>query len=100
MAAIWGGCWMCCGGGRGLDGPPLPYPSEAYAAFLRQVRDERLPYRHVVRGMHIDMADGVTLDVLNPPAVGYPYGVGDDNATVNNYSCVLRVTDGQTHFML
>ena len=82
-----------------LDGTALPYPSPAYTAFLALVRQKRIPYRHAVRGMRLQLDQGVTADVLNPP-IGLPYGSGTDNDTINNYSAVLRVTYGRTHFLL
>jgi len=42
----------------------------------------------------------VSADVLNPPASGTPYGTNPDDATINNYSVVLRLTYGRTHFVL
>lgn len=83
-----------------LDGTRLPYPSPAYTAFLGQVRQKHIRYQHAVRGMRLDLRDGVVADVLNPPAQGLPYGTNPDNGTVNNYSAVLRLTYGQTHFLL
>lgn len=83
-----------------LDGTCLPYPSADYREFLRLVKDDHIPYRHAVRGMKLDFGDGVTGEILNPPAQGLPYGTGDDDKTVNDYSVVLRLTYGQTHFML
>ena len=83
-----------------LDGTVLPYPTPAYLAFLAGVKSRHLPYKHASRGMRLDLGDGVTADVLNPPASGTPYGVNPDNSTVNNYSVVLRLTYGRTHFLL
>jgi competence protein ComEC len=48
----------------------------------------------------MDLGDGVTAVVLNPPVSGTPYGTGTDDTTINNYSAVLRLTYGQTHFLL
>jgi len=50
--------------------------------------------------MRLNLGDGVIADVLNPPSSGTPYGVNPDNSTVNNYSVVLRLTYGRTHFLL
>ncbi len=86
--------------GTVLDGTVLPYPTPAYQAFLAGVKSRHLSYKHVFRGMHLDLGDGVTADVLNPPASGTPYGENPDNSTVNNYSVVLRLTYGRTHFLL
>ena len=86
--------------GAVLDGTVLPYPSADYTAFRQEIRDRRIPYQHAARGMRLDLGDGVTADVLNPPPVGTPYGTQPDNATVNNYSAVLRLTYGNTHFLL
>lgn len=86
--------------GAVLDGTVLPYPSRAYRAFRELVAAKHIPYRHAARGMHIDFGDSVTADVLNPPAHGTPYGVTDDNSTVNNYSVVLRLNYGSTHMLL
>jgi competence protein ComEC len=83
-----------------LDGTCFSYPSPAYTGFLALVRQKRIPYVHAVRGMHITLDRGVTADVLNPPAHGFIYGTNPDNDTVNNYSAVLRVTYGRTHFLL
>jgi beta-lactamase superfamily II metal-dependent hydrolase len=83
-----------------LDGTCLPYPTPSYQEFLQLIKDRHIPYRHAVRGMRIDFGDGVTGEILNPPADGLPYGVGDDDKTINNYSAVLRLTYGHTHFML
>ncbi len=86
--------------GAVLDGTRLPYPSPSYTEFLRLVRQKRIPYAHAARGMTINLGDGVRADVLNPPADGFPYGTGGDDATVNNYSAVLLLTDGRTRFLL
>lgn len=83
-----------------LDGTVLPYPSPSYREFLQLVKDDHIPYRHAVRGMKLDFGDGVSGEILNPPAQGLPYGTGDDDKTVNDYSAVLRLTYGHTHFML
>lgn len=88
-----------------LDGTNLPYPSPAYAQFLDLVRRKRIPYSHAVRGQTLDMGDGVTLRVLNPPptpAFGdtAAYGTNADDATVNNYSVGLLLQYGQTRFIL
>jgi competence protein ComEC len=86
--------------GSVLDGTVLPYPTPSYSAFLTEVRQKHVPYVHAVRGTHLDFQDGVTCYVLNPPPAGTPYGVDTDNTTVNNYSVVMRLTYGKTHFLL
>lgn len=83
-----------------LDGTRLPYPTPAYTAFLTQIQKKHIAYQHAVRGMRLDLGDGVAADVLNPPAQGLPYGSNGDNASVNNYSAVLRLTYGRTRFLL
>ena len=83
-----------------LDGTVLPYPTPAYQAFLAGVRAHHIPYQHAVRGMRLALGDGITADVLNPPVSGTPYGTTPDNTTINNYSVVLRLTYGRTHFLL
>ncbi len=83
-----------------LDGTCLPYPSPAYTQLLTLIQQKRIPYRHAARGMRLALDTGVTADVLNPPAQGLAYGTNPDNDTVNNYSAVLRVTYGRTHFLL
>lgn len=83
-----------------LDGTRLPYPTPSYQSFLQLAKDHHIPYRHAVRGMRLDLGDGVTGEILNPPADSLPYGVGGDDKTVNNYSAVLRLTYGHTRFML
>ena len=88
-----------------LDGTTLPYPSPAYLQFLALVRSRNIPYAHAVRGMRLDMGDGVTLRVLNPPpspAFGTAaiYGTGTDDAAINNYSASLLVQYGKTRFVL
>jgi beta-lactamase superfamily II metal-dependent hydrolase/DNA invertase Pin-like site-specific DNA recombinase len=85
---------------RVLDATRTPYPTPAYSAFLRMVRDRRVPYQHAVRGMHIDLGDGVRADVLNPPAHGAPYGSDIDNNTINNYSSVVLITYRDVRFLL
>ena len=86
--------------GAVLDGTVLPYPTPAYQAFLAGVQTHQIPYRHAARGMRLDFGAGVTADVLNPPVSGTSYGVNPDDATINNYSVVLRLTYGRTHFLL
>lgn len=91
--------------GTVLDGTALPYPSPAYTQFLDMVRRKRIPYTRAVRGQALDMSDGVTLHVLNPPptpAFGQTaaYGTNTDDATVNNYSVGLLLQYGQTRFIL
>ena len=86
--------------GAVLDGTVLPYPSEAYRRFRLLVARKGISYHHAVRGMHVNFGDGLTADVLNPPAQGTPYGDEDSNTTVNNYSVVLRLNYGTTHMLL
>jgi beta-lactamase superfamily II metal-dependent hydrolase len=86
--------------GQVLDGTRLPYPTPAYEAFLQIVRDRHIPYRHAVRGMRIDLGDGVIADILNPPASGAPYGTAPNNSTMNNYSIVIRLTYHNIRFLL
>ena len=83
-----------------LDGTVLPYGTLAYKTFISTMQAHKIPYRHASRGMQLNFGDGVTGLVLNPPASGRPYGSQTDNATVNNYSVVLRLTYGKTHIML
>jgi competence protein ComEC len=83
-----------------LDGTCLPYPSPAYTAFLALVHQKHIRYIHAVRGMKLVLDRGVTADVLNPPAQGFAYGTNPDNDTMNNYSAVLRISYGRTHFLL
>ena len=83
-----------------LDGTVLPYPSADYGAFRQEIADRHIPYRHAARGMRLDLGDGVTALVLNPPVAGTPYGTQPDDATVNNYSVVLRLGYGRTHVLL
>ena len=56
--------------GAVLDGTVLPYPTPAYQTFLAGVREHHIPYRHAARGMRLDLGEGVTAEVLNPPAAG------------------------------
>lgn len=88
-----------------LDGTRLPYPSPAYAQFLALVRQKRIPYARAVRGMALDMGDGVLLRVLNPPpdspfGAQAAYGINADDATINNYSAAFLLTYGRTRFVL
>ena len=88
-----------------LDGTALPYPSPAYTEFRDLVRQKRLSYTRAVRGQTLDMGDGVTLRVLNPPPTpvfgqAAAYGTNTDDATVNNYSVGLLLQYGQTRFIL
>ncbi len=88
-----------------LDGTTLPYPSPAYTEFLGLVHAKQIPYGWAVRGIRLDMGDGVHLHVLNPPAgAAYgsqaAYGTGTDDATINNYSVGLLVEYGRTRFVL
>ena len=88
-----------------LDGTTLPYPSPAYTEFLGLVKAKQIPCQRAVRGMNLDMGDGVRLHVLNPPAVAAfgstaQYGTGTDDATINNYSVGLLVEYGRTRFVL
>ncbi len=91
--------------GTVLDGTTLPYPSPAYAQFLAQVHRKGVPYARAVRGMRLDMGDGVTLRVLNPPptpafGTSAAFGTGTDDAAINNYSASLLVQYGRTRFVL
>lgn len=83
-----------------LDGTVIPYPSADYQAFRQEIAQRHIPYQHAVRGMRLNFGDGVTALILNPPATGTPYGTGTDDTTINNYSIVMRLTYGQTHFLL
>lgn len=83
-----------------LDGTVLPYPSPAYALFRGEAARRRIPVHAAQRGMTLDFGDGVTAEVLNPPADGMPYGTNPDDETVNNYSAVLLLTYGRTRFLL
>jgi len=91
--------------GTVLDGTTIPYPSPAYTQFLAGVKARQIPSQRAVRGMILDMGDGVCLTVLNPPSnTSYgsqsSYGTGTDDATVNNYSASLLVQYGRTRFLL
>ena len=91
--------------GTVLDGTTLPYPSPAYRQFLAQVHRKDIPYARAVRGMRLDMGDGVTLHVLNPPptpafGTSAVFGTGTDDAAINNYSASLLVQYGRTRFIL
>lgn len=91
--------------GTVLDGTTLPYPSPAYAQFLAQVHYKSTPYARAVRGMTLDMGDGVTLRVLNPPptpafGTSAVFGTGTDDAAINNYSASFLVQYGRTRFIL
>ena len=91
--------------GTVLDGTLLPYPSPAYAQFLALVHGKAIPYARAVRGMTLDMGDGVTLSVLNPPpsplfGTAAAFGTGTDDAAINNYSASLLVRYGRTRFVL
>jgi len=88
-----------------LDGTTLPYPSPAYAQFRALAHRRRIPYARAVRGMGLDMGDGVRLRVLNPPpspafGTAATYGTGTDDAAINNYSASLLVQYGRTRFVL
>lgn len=83
-----------------LDGTCRPYPSPVYAQVRALVAARHIPYLRAVRGMTLHLGPDVRADVLNPPAQGNIYGTGEDNATVNNDSVVLRVGYGRTHFLL
>jgi competence protein ComEC len=88
-----------------LDGTTLPYPSPAYAQFRALARRRHIPYARAVRGMGLDMGDGVRLRVLNPPpspafGTAATYGTGTDDAAINNYSASLLVQYGRTRFIL
>ncbi len=91
--------------GTVLDGTTLPYPSPAYTQFLGLVKSKQIPYQRAVRGMTLDLGDGVSVEVLNPPAEpvygsAAQYGTGSDDATINNYSASLLVRYGRTRFVL
>lgn len=86
--------------GAVLDGDVLDNPTPSYKACLDVIRAKHIPYRHAVRGTHIDFQDGVSGDFLNPPNGGAAYGTDTGNDTMNNYSAVLRLTYGKTHFLL
>ena len=83
-----------------LDGTTVDYTDASYTAFMDAIRAQGIPYKHAARGAHIDFGDGVTADVLNPPASGTPYGIDKTDKVINNYSAVIRLTYGKTHFML
>lgn len=88
-----------------LDGTTLPYPSPAYLGFCALAQSRRVPRARAVRGQTLDMGDGATLTVLNPPpdpVFGQPaaYGADPDDATINNYSLSVRLTYGRTRFVL
>lgn len=91
--------------GIALDGTTLPYPSPAYQQFCQELTRRGVPRHRAVRGMTLDMGDGVSLQALNPPANALygsaaVYGTNADNATINNYSVGLRLVYGQTRFIL
>lgn len=90
---------------RILDGTTLPYPSPAYRQFLGLAQTRAVPLSRAVRGMTLEMGDGVVLSVLNPPAqtvfgTSAPYGTDTDDKTINNYSAALQVSYGRTRFVL
>ncbi len=83
-----------------LDGTCLPYPSPAYAQVRSLIQSRHIPYVQAVRGMTLQLDPSIRADILNPPAQGHVYGTTLDNNIVNNYSAVLRVGYGRTHFLL
>ena len=83
-----------------VDGHVQPYPSTIYADFEKEVADDHIRDVRAVRGMKIDLGDGVKLEELNPPAAPMQYGSGTDDTTVNDYSVVLRVSLNKVHLML
>ncbi len=83
-----------------LDGTCLAYPSPAYTEVRALIQSHHITYLRAVRGMTLQLDPAVRADILNPPAQGDIYGTTPDNATVNNYSAVLRVGYGRTHFLL
>jgi len=83
-----------------LDGTCLPYPSPAYRQVRALIQSQHVPYLRAVRGMTLQLDRSVQADILNPPAQGDIYGTTPDNNVVNNYSAVLRVGYGRTHFLL
>jgi len=83
-----------------LDGQVQPYSSKIYAEFRQIIAAKRIKSLRAVRGMRINLGDGVVMDVLSPPNGPTPFGVGSDDKTVNDDSVVLRVTYGKAHIML
>ncbi len=83
-----------------LDGTCLPYPSPAYAQVRALIQSQHITYMRAVRGMTLQLDPAVRADILNPPAQGNIYGTTPDNSSVNNYSAVLRIGYGRTHFLL
>ncbi|MGI4787547.1 MAG: ComEC/Rec2 family competence protein, partial [Janthinobacterium lividum] len=91
--------------GAVLDGTTLPYPPPAYEEFRSLLERNKIPCARAVRGQTLDMRDGVTLTVLNPPqssdfGTAALYGTGSDDATINNYSVGLKLQYGTTRFIL
>jgi len=86
--------------GRVLDGTVLTYNTDAYNALRHMERARHVPCTPARRGMTIDLGDGITLDCLNPPPYGTPYGTDPSNSAMNNYSAVLRLTYRKVHILL
>ncbi|MDR3710938.1 MAG: ComEC/Rec2 family competence protein [Capsulimonadaceae bacterium] len=86
--------------GEVLDGDVLPYDDPVYVDFVAAERERRVAVRVARQGEHIALGDGVTLDCLNPPVSGTPYGTDPNNDTMNDYSAVFRVTYGKIHILL
>jgi beta-lactamase superfamily II metal-dependent hydrolase len=70
--------------------------SQVQVQLLRAIRDKKIQGRYARKGDHFTLGDQVTFDVLQPenPLL---HGTASDP---NNNSVVLRITYGDTHFLL
>ena len=82
-----------------LDGSVLDDPDPVYLAFRDAVSRRSVCIDAAREGQKMDLGDGVSVECLNPPVLGRPYGVDLGNDTVNNYSSVYRLTYGRVHFL-
>jgi competence protein ComEC len=84
-----------------LDGAIAPFPSADYREFRQEIRQRHIPSVHAMRGMRINLGDGVSADILNPPASAFPppTAPGRGDQALDNDSVVLRLNYGRTHFL-
>jgi len=71
----------------------IAHPSQTYESYLTLIDQQNIPYTVGEAGQAIDLAPGVKVEVLAPPAARNSGGV-------NENSIVLKVTSGGVSFLL
>jgi competence protein ComEC len=74
----------------------IDYSSNAYSEWLSVIEEEGIKHGRVQAGQEIDLGNGATLEVLNPP----PDFLEGTESDIDNNGVVLRLVMGDVSFLL